>query len=70
MIVLQSVRLDISGRFLYRIEPGDGRALLISEPQEAAAKLRELGVKNPEPLIAHVQVWGIVEIIDRLEKSI
>lgn len=62
--MLQSIRLDVEGRFQYRIEAGEGQLLLISDPEEAAHELAKLGVENPEPLIAHVQVWGIVEIID------
>ena len=63
MIVLRSIRLDVTGRFQYRIEISDGRSLLFSDPAEVAAELLRLGVEDPEPLVAHVRTWGVVEIV-------
>ena len=43
--------------------PASELAIGVDCAPEAASKLPELGVDNPEPWIAHVQVRGVVEIV-------
>ena len=63
MILLQAIRLDAYERFQFRIEAATIVPVVTSDPAQAADLLRQLGVANPDPLIAHVQRWGQVEIL-------
>jgi maleate cis-trans isomerase len=64
MILLQAIRLDAYDRFQFRIEAATIVPVVTSDPAQAAALLRQLGVRNPDPLLAHVRLWGQVEIPD------
>ena len=62
MIILQAIRLDAHDKFQYRIEAENEPPFLTSDPEAVAARLLELGVRDPSRLIAHVHIWGVVEI--------
>jgi hypothetical protein len=62
MILLQATRVDIHGRFEYRIDTPDGARIMASNAEAAAGELRQLGVADPERLVAHVENWGTIEI--------
>jgi hypothetical protein len=53
----------VHGRFQYRIEVTGRADLLTSDPSEAEAMLRLLGVSDGARLIVHVREWGSIEII-------
>jgi hypothetical protein len=62
VILLQAIRLDVHGRFQYRIEVTGRPNYLTSDPSEAEAMLRQLGVSDGARLIAYVREWGSVEL--------
>jgi hypothetical protein len=64
MIWLQAIRLDVYGRLQYRIDAPGRDVLLTGDANAATAALSELGVANPARLIAHVQMWGSINIPD------
>jgi hypothetical protein len=64
MILLQAIRLDAYDRFQFRIEAASIVPVVTSDPAQAADVLRQLGVANPDSLLAHVQRWGQMDIPD------
>ena len=68
MILLQAIRLDVYGRFQYRIEAPHRRVVVTTE-EKAIELLRELSVRNPEGLIAHVKAWGSIELPHDLQSK-
>jgi hypothetical protein len=69
MIQVTATRLTAEGSFSYSIEAAD---LNVTAADEATATviLEQLGVENPQPLIAHSRSWGMVEIATRSKGSI
>jgi hypothetical protein len=68
MIVLQAIRLDVYGRFQYRIE-APHREVVVTGEEGAVEFLRQLGIANPATLIIHVQEWGSIDLPDPHEGS-
>ncbi len=62
MILLTATRLDIIGRFEFRIEI-DGALHATTREAIKAAKIR-LGVDSPLQLVDHSREWGMVEIVE------
>jgi hypothetical protein len=64
MILLSATRVDAGEHFSYRVECA-GRQLIVTDDALAAiAVLREVGVDDPQRIIAHARNWGIVEIVE------
>jgi hypothetical protein len=64
MILLSATRVDAGEHFSYRVEAA-GRPLIVTDDAGAAiAVLREVGVDDPQRIIAHARSWGMVEIVE------
>jgi hypothetical protein len=68
MILLQAIRLDVYGRFQYRIDASDREVVVTNEAEKAIELLRALGVHNPVGMIDHVQMWGSIDLPDPRSK--
>jgi hypothetical protein len=61
MILLHAIRLDVYGRFQYRLELAGEPSFLTSDPKEADM-LSDLGVNDGTRLIEHAREWGSLEL--------
>ena len=64
MIVLTATRVDVVGRFRFRIEVDGVEHAATQDAVKAAKYLFDLGVDRPLQLVEHVREWGSVEIIE------
>jgi hypothetical protein len=64
MILLTATRLDIIGRFEFRIEIDGALHATTREAIKAAKILFDLGVDSPLQLVDHSREWGMVEIVE------
>lgn len=64
MILLTATRLDVIGRFEFRIE-AEGATHRTRDAVKAAKILFDLGVSSPLQLVEHSREWGAVEIVER-----
>jgi hypothetical protein len=64
MILLVATRLDVIGRFEFRIEVDGVEHTRTRDAIKAAKILFDLGVDSPLQLIEHSREWGMAEIVD------
>lgn len=64
MILLTATRIDIIGRFTFRIDVDGVTRATTSDAVKAAKLLFDMGVDRPLQLVEHVREWGSVEIVE------
>jgi hypothetical protein len=64
MILLSATRVDAGEHFSYRVECAGRRLIVTDDAGAAIAVLREVGVDDPQHIIAHARNWGFVEIVE------
>jgi len=69
MIRLVATRLDIAGRFQFRIEVDGAVHATTGEAIKAAKILFNLGVERPLQLVEHAREWGTIEMLDHPNKA-
>lgn len=69
MIRLVATRLDIAGRFQFRIEVDGAVHATTGDAIKAAKILFNLGVERPLQLVEHAREWGTIEVLDYTPKK-
>jgi hypothetical protein len=64
MIELRTIRIDVHGRFEFRIKSPNEPWSITQSKGEAIGILEGLGVKDAAHLIEHALIWGEVDIAD------
>ena len=68
LVLLTATRVDVVGRFRFRIEVDGVERAITQDAVKAAKLLFDLGVDRPLQLVEHVREWGSVEIVEPLRR--
>ena len=64
MILLTATRVDVLGRYSFRIDVDGVTQATTGDADKAAKLLFDMGVDRPLQLVEHVREWGSVEIVE------